>query len=114
MEDVNGDYIRGQEDGYLVKEGTKDGTGEAAVLGQPLVEKTYRVIHDTFRLGREDEGQQGYAVSSYPPVVTTPAAYVPQAAGICWPGFWGFPVCGWFIWDVWEICCFLWRSHGLP
>ncbi len=83
LEDVNGDYIRGQEDGYLVKEGTKDGTGEAAVLGQPLVEKTYRVIHDTFRLGREDEGQQSYAVSSYPPVVTTPAAYVPQAAGIC-------------------------------
>ncbi|MCI8659914.1 MAG: DUF2142 domain-containing protein [Lachnospiraceae bacterium] len=83
LEDVGEDYIWGYEDGYRVKEGTKDGSGKATVLGEPLVEKTYRLIHDTFRDGQKNRQEQGYAVSPYPPVVTTPAAYLPQAAGIC-------------------------------
>lgn len=82
LEDVYGDYISDTTGSYPVKQGTRDGSGEATVLGEPLVEKTYQILHDTFRNGQRNRQDEGLAVSPYPPVVTTPAAFFPQALGI--------------------------------
>lgn len=86
LEDVHGDYVYGEEDGYLTKQGQDKGSG-AVVLGRPLTEETYRTLHGMSCGGRgyayQGEGYENkLAVSPYPPVVTTPAAYVPQALGI--------------------------------
>ncbi len=83
LEDVHGDYVYGIQDGQRVKQGTKDGSGLATVLGQTLTEETYRVIHQV-GLGRQQgPAEQGLAQSPYPPVVTTPLAFMPQALGLC-------------------------------
>lgn len=86
LEDIHGDYVYGEEDGYLRKR-EQEGLCEGVVLGRPLTEETYRVIHGMAR-GSQDYQYQGeenknrLAVSPYPPVKTTPAAYLPQALGI--------------------------------
>lgn len=85
LEDIYGDYEYEEEDGYLVKKTGPDYPDTAVVLGRPLVEETYRMIHERFQKGGEGEVQDGrpeIAVSPYPPVVTTPAAYVPAALGV--------------------------------
>lgn len=79
-EDVYGNYRYREEDGVLIFE--EDGDGQSSVLGQTLTEKTYRVIHDMGLSKHVERGEGETAVSTYPPVVTTPLAYVPQAAGM--------------------------------
>lgn len=75
------------EDGYL--QPTAETTADSAYLGETLTEKTYKTIRQQWILGqryllaaREDMGQS-MILSPYPPVVTTPVAYIPQAFGIC-------------------------------
>ena len=87
MEDIYGDYEYEVKDRYLTKKEQED-QKEAVVLGRPLKEAVYRLIHEKLRenapgeiqLEREALGEM--AVSPYPPVVTTPAAYFPQALGV--------------------------------
>lgn len=81
LEDVYGNYRYQVDDGILVSEEQED--NEASVLGQTLTEETYRVLHE-IGLGTHVERGEGEesAVSMYPPVNTTPAAYIPQALGI--------------------------------
>ncbi len=82
LEDVYGDYTYHAEEGIWVKDGTTDGTGLATVLGQSLEEETYRLIYENgFNRNRADPSGE-LAQSPYPPVITTPLAYIPQAAGI--------------------------------
>ena len=75
-----------EEDGKRL--GDKKSSSQASVLGQTLTEETYSLIHDvgTGALQTPQEqalsGEKLLAVSPYPPVVTTPLAYVPQAIGI--------------------------------
>lgn len=89
LEDVNGDYQYELDGDTLVA--VRQEETEAAVLGQTLTEATYRTIHEQGFFqhagvpgGDGAEGRQAAAcaVSTYPPVVTTPLAYVPQAIGI--------------------------------
>jgi hypothetical protein len=75
------------EDGYL--QPIAETTADSAYLGETLTEKTYKTIRQQWILGqryplvaREDMGQS-MILSPYPPVVTTPVAYIPQAFGIC-------------------------------
>ena len=82
LEDVYGEYVYDDTERYPVRQGLRDGSDEGTVLGEPLVEQTYRLIHDTFQNGQANRQQEGLVVSSYPPVVTTPAAFFPQAVGI--------------------------------
>ncbi len=87
LEDIYGDYEYEVKDGYLTKKEQED-QKEAVVLGRPLKEAVYRLIHEKLRenapgeiqIEREALGEM--AVSPYPPVVTTPAAYFPQALGV--------------------------------
>lgn len=87
LEDIYGDYEYEIIDGYLTKK-VQEGQKEAVVIGRPLTESVYRLIHERLgeeepeeiRLQREASGET--AVSPYPPVVTTPAAYIPQALGV--------------------------------
>ena len=96
LEDVNGEY-RYEVDGDTLVAVHQEET-DATVLGQTLTEDTYRAIHELGVFGhaevpgeRKQEAESlpadlqqapAYAVSTYPPVVTTPLAYVPQAMGI--------------------------------
>lgn len=61
------------------------------LLGQPLTEETYRMIYEAGMKERQTafyrnlpdvDLKEQLAVSPYPPVVTTPLAYVPQAIGL--------------------------------
>lgn len=80
LEDMDGTYrFETDEDGYLVID--SDGVNEARVFGQTLTEETYRVIHEKGPDFLAGSGS-GLAVSVYPPVVTTPLVYLPQALGM--------------------------------
>lgn len=87
LEDVGDMYeYEAGEDGYLrVKEGSSE---NAWVLGNILTEDTYAQIREQGLTGRRYPAAAGSGeedrllVSIYPPVVTTPAGYLPQAAGI--------------------------------
>lgn len=80
LEDVYSDYeYETDGDAMVVKNrGEKDST----VLGQTLTEETYRLIHEMGLGTHADRGEAELAVSTFPPVVTTPLAYVPQALGV--------------------------------
>lgn len=80
IEDVQGNY-QYQMDGEIMVF-TEEGEGESGILGQTLTEETYRTIHETGFFQHVDRGGGKTAVSTYPPVVTTPLAYVPQAVGV--------------------------------
>lgn len=88
LEDVEDCWeYEASEDGYL--QPTAETTADSAYLGETLTEKTYKTIWQQGILGqrhplaaREDMGQS-MILSPYPPVVTTPVAYIPQAFGIC-------------------------------
>lgn len=62
-------------------------SGENRVLAQPLEEASYRQIHEIFENGVSEklshaELGETEADSLFPPVTTTPLAYLPQAIGI--------------------------------
>lgn len=62
-------------------------SGENRVIAQPLEEASYRQIHEIFENGvpenlRHTELGATEADSLFPPVTTTPLAYLPQAIGI--------------------------------
>lgn len=83
LEDMDQVYLyQLEEDGYLVAAG--DDVGDARVFGQTLTEETYRLLHELGIWSGKTAAAagNGYAVSIYPPVVTTPLVYVPQALGI--------------------------------
>lgn len=95
LEDTYGAYLyeedpdgiwKKTEEAELLEEKTP--SGQSAILGQTLTEQTYALIHDMGLSGEETpqeqalSGEELLAVSSYPPVVTTPLAYVPQAIGV--------------------------------
>ncbi len=80
-EDVYGDYVVQETEPYLVKQAAEEDGRDGVVLGQVLEEKTYRAIHEGDYGGKPEEPEK-MALSAYPPVVTTPLAYVPQALGI--------------------------------
>lgn len=80
IEDVYGNY-QYQVDGETMVF-SEEGDGESGILGQTLTEETYRMIHETGFFQHVDRGGGDTAVSTYPPVVTTPLVYVPQAAGV--------------------------------
>ncbi|EHI61499.1 DUF2142 domain-containing protein [Hungatella hathewayi] len=87
LEDVNGEYQYELDGDALVAVHQEE--TDATVLGQTLTEDTYKKIHELGLFhhaavpGVEGADQTPvYAVSTYPPVVTTPLAYVPQAVGI--------------------------------
>ena len=87
LEDVNGEYQYELDGDALVAVHQEE--TDATVLGQTLTEDTYTKIHELGLFhhaavpGVEGADQTPvYAVSTYPPVVTTPLAYVPQAVGI--------------------------------
>ncbi len=57
------------------------------VLGQNLTQSTYNSIWNRLIAGEKTWAEQRFssedmAVTAFPPVVTTPLAYVPQAIGI--------------------------------
>lgn len=80
IEDVQGNY-QYQMDGEIMVF-SEEGKGESGILGQTLTEETYRTIYATGFFQHVDRGGGKTAVSTYPPVVTTPLAYVPQAVGV--------------------------------
>lgn len=92
LEDTHGNYwYEVDEDGILTNLNGTPEDREGTVLGQNLTEETYRLIYEIGILGgrtpQEEKWKEGSmdnqtAVSPYPPVVTTPLAYVPQALGI--------------------------------
>ncbi len=89
LEDSKGaaDYELDDGGTVIYFDSASEHSGEYEVLGQTLTEETYSLIHDV-GLGGEDIPQadkvsgSDTAVSVYPPVITTPLAYVPQAVGI--------------------------------
>ena len=76
------------EDGYV--QPVADTTEDSVFLGETLWKKTYKTIKDQGILGQryplaaeaQDKIRQSLILSPYPPVVTTPVAYIPQALGI--------------------------------
>ncbi len=90
LEDPQGSYPIDSSGAYWQAGELPEGT-EAYILGQPLMEGTYRQIHDVLT-GKETAQQQALrgawqgdevlAASRYNTVNTTPAAYIPQAVGI--------------------------------
>lgn len=75
---------------WVVQPETEEGS-KRIVLGQTLMEESYRTIYETLLAGKsnslelrfpETDLKEQQAVSPYPPVITTPLAYVPQAIGI--------------------------------
>ena len=88
LEDMYGDYEIDDSGQYWLKTGDSG----SEVLGQELDAADYQAIHDVGLEHEEtrqqellaDTGEDGevYAVSPFPPVTTTPAAYLPQAVGI--------------------------------
>ncbi len=92
LEDVygNGTFEVDADGIWLVQPATEK-SGERIPLGQTLVEESYRTIYETVLLQKPTALEMDFpemnlknqlAVSPYPPVVTTPLAYVPQAIGI--------------------------------
>lgn len=70
-------------------------SGENRVIAQPLEEASYRQIHEIFENGvsenlRHTELGATEADSLFPPVTTTPLAYLPQAIGIAAARLLGF------------------------
>lgn len=63
--------------GTKIRDSGADGTGDREEDGMEDSQK----VNDG-QPASQDEAEPGYAVSTYPPVVTTPIAYVPQAVGI--------------------------------
>lgn len=63
--------------GTKIRDSGADGTGDREEDGMEDSQK----VNDG-QPASQDEAEPGYAVSTYPPVVTTPLAYVPQAVGI--------------------------------
>ncbi len=88
LEDVYGDYEIRYDGVYWARDDEafeRDSASAGVVLGQKLDESTYRVIHDIWTgdmPAQESRGTGPLVVTSYPPVTTTPAAYLPQAIGI--------------------------------
>ena len=88
VEDLDGDFIyEPDEDGNL--QVTEESHEQAVKLGETLDESTYELFHalginGQYAPERTDEiqAQGAYVSSTYPPVTTTPLAYVPQAIGI--------------------------------
>ena len=88
VEDLDGDFIyEPDEDGNL--QVTEESREQAVKLGETLDESTYELFHalginGQYAPERTDEiqAQGAYVSSTYPPVTTTPLAYVPQAIGI--------------------------------
>ena len=88
IEDLNGDFVyEPDEDGNL--QVTAESRERAAKLGETLEESTYELLHSLGLNGQyapertaEIEALGSYVSSTYPPVTTTPLAYVPQAIGI--------------------------------
>lgn len=99
LEDVGDNYRYEEgEDGYLRP--VAESTENSWYLGKTLTEDTYEAIRETGFTGRrypadadgrensrgrgdaEKAGEEPLLVSVYPPVVTTPVAYIPQALGI--------------------------------
>lgn len=87
LEDIYGEYEYEIQEGYLRKK-EQENQREAIVLGRPLTETVYRLIHEKFRerepgeMQLQKEALGDTAVSPYPPVKTMPAAYIPQALGV--------------------------------
>ena len=93
LEDARGNYLVDDSGPYLSAAGIdrEDETG-IVLFGQEVTEDTYRMIHEILIEGKETPqqrmlresgaGRETLAVSPLPPVNTTPAAYLPQAAGI--------------------------------
>lgn len=94
LEDVYGNYgyEKGEDQIWKIS-GDRDEDREWKVLGQELGEETYRMIYTMGIKGEKTPqevnfGQSGLnaedqtGASIYPPVVTTPVAYIPQALGI--------------------------------
>lgn len=83
LEDADGEYTWAPaEDGTLYRENK---SLESKVLGRTLTEETYALIHEKGLLRWEEPragNTNGQAISYFPPVVTTPLAYAPQALGI--------------------------------
>lgn len=86
LEDVNGEYYYEIDGGDMVA--IRQNETDADVLGQTLTEETYRAINEkgfkdhTSNYGGESLDSGGKAVSTYPPVATTPFGHLPQAIGI--------------------------------
>ena len=78
LEDVYGEYQYETDGTTLVAVNQEETDGD--VLGRTLTEETYRIIHE-IGLSRDSESDMT-AVSTYPPVVTTPFGHLPQAIGI--------------------------------
>lgn len=92
MEDITGisEYVR-QEDGTWKR--SQDSGEESELLGQILSEDVYRIVWETgFGAYQQDAVAEGlkqkeletdaWISSRFPPVVTTPLVYLPQAVGI--------------------------------
>ncbi len=88
VEDINGDFVyEPDEDGNL--QVTEDSRKGAEKLGEVLDESTYELFHSLGINGQyapektaKIREQGAYVSSVYPPVTTTPLAYLPQAIGI--------------------------------
>lgn len=86
LEDVQGDYEFKDKIGTLEKPLDKENKEkESVVLSRVLDEGAYRLIHQVGLSGRADTKdlpEDALALSQFPPVITTPIAYFPQALGI--------------------------------
>jgi len=92
LEDIHGNgTFEVDEQGIWIVQPETEQSSQRIPLGQTLVEESYRTIYETVLLGKSHALEQRFpdqdlkeqlAVSPYPPVVTTPLAYVPQAIGI--------------------------------
>ena len=88
VEDLDGDFIyEPDEDGNL--QVTAKSREQAVKLGETMEESTYELFHTLGLNGQyapertaQIQTMGAYVSSTYPPVTTTPLAYVPQAIGI--------------------------------
>lgn len=83
VEDIYGDYVYETTEEGIWKADAASSV-QNTVLGETLTEDTYRFYHDLvtdsgFVPGQESELAGRPADSLYPPVVTTPLVYLPQA-----------------------------------
>lgn len=92
LEDIHGNStFEVDSEGIWIVQPETEKSEKRIPLGQTLTEESYRVIYETMLCGEPTALEQRFpetdldsqlAVSPYPPVVTTPLAYVPQAIGI--------------------------------
>ena len=88
VEDLDGDFVyEPDEDGNL--QVTAKSREQAVKLGETMEESTYELFHTLGLNGQyapertaQIQTMGAYVSSTYPPVTTTPLAYVPQAIGI--------------------------------